>query len=87
MLAVVVHDIVGCDECRYISTGLLWEVWIDVPVVSRTLGTVDGLVYLAWTAVVGSDYQSPVIEDLIEITQVVGCSIRCFHRVAAFIYQ
>jgi membrane-bound lytic murein transglycosylase D len=41
MLAVVVHDIVGCDECWYISTGLLWEVWIDAPVVSGTLGTVD----------------------------------------------
>lgn len=43
VVAIVVHDVVGCDEGWHISACLLGEVGIDVPVIGRTFGAVDGL--------------------------------------------
>ena len=87
VVAVIVHNIVGCDESWYISTCFLWKVWIDFPVICLALGTMDSLVYLGWSAVVGCNNEVPVVEDLIEIAQVVGCGIRCLHWVAALIVE
>ena len=55
VVAIVVHDVVGCDEGWHISACLLGEVGIDVPVIGRTFGAVDGLVDLVGATVVGSD--------------------------------
>ncbi len=57
VVAIVVHDVVGCDEGWHISACLLGEVGIDVPVIGRTFGAVDGLVDLVGATVVGSDDQ------------------------------
>ena len=55
VVAIIVHDVVGCDEGWHISACLLGEVGIDVPVIGRTFGAVDSLVDLVGSTVVGSD--------------------------------
>lgn len=80
VVAIVVHDVVGCDEGWHISACLLGEVGIDVPVIGRTFGAVDGLVDLVGATVVGSDDQAPVVENFIEVAQIVGGSIRGSRR-------
>ena len=52
MLAVVCHDIVGGDEGRNISSCLLGQVWVYLPVVLAAFCTVYCLVNLVGTAVV-----------------------------------
>ena len=71
VVAIVVHDVVGCNECWDISTSLFWKIWIDVPVISITLSAMDSLVDIGWTAVVCSNDKTPVVEYLVEVAQIV----------------
>ena len=87
VVAIIVHDVVGCDEGWHVSTGLLWQVWIDLPIVCLALGTVDSFVHLGWSAVVGCDDEVPVVVDLVEVAQIVGCCIGCLHWVASLIVE
>ena len=87
VVAIVVHDVVGCDEGWHVSACLFGEVGIDVPVIRRTFGAVDGLIDLVGATVVGSDDKAPVVENLIEVAQIVGGSIRGFHWVATLINE
>ena len=75
MLAVIVHHIVGGDECGHISTGLPRQIGIDFPVVGLSVGTVNGLVDVFGSAVVGGDDQVPVAEYLVQVFQVACGSI------------
>ena len=67
MLAVIGHDIVSGNECRYISLCLTGQILVDSPVVLHTSGTVNGLVDVLRTVVIGRNHQVPVIVDFIEV--------------------
>jgi hypothetical protein len=87
MLAIVVHDVVGSDEGRHIAARLPGQVGIDFPVVGLSACTVNGFVDIAWSAVVGSNDEVPVAENLIEVAQHVGSSIGTFDGVAPFVNE
>ena len=65
VLAVVVHDVVGCDECRYISSCFAWQVGVYFPVILAATSTMDGLCEFVWATVVGCDNQVPVAKDAV----------------------
>ena len=73
VLLVVGHRIVGGDECGDIATRLPGQVLIDVPEVTCAAIAVQGLVDVAWAAVIGGNGQRPVVIDLIQVLEVLGC--------------
>ncbi|CDD84071.1 unknown [Bacteroides sp. CAG:462] len=85
MVTVIVHDVVGCNEGRHISSCLFRQVVVDAPVVPGAIGTVNGFVDSTRTAVVGSNDQVPVLESLVKVVQVTCGSIRSLDGVAAFV--
>lgn len=87
VVAVIVHNVVGCDKCWYISSCLLWQVGINIPVIGIALGTMDGLVDIGRSTVVGCDDQAPIVEYLVQVAQIVSGCIGCLHRVAALIHE
>ena len=87
VLAVVVHDVVGCNEGRHIATRLPWQIGVDFPVVALASGTVDGAVDVFWSAVVCGNHEIPIPENLIQVAQIMGCCIRGLDRIASFIDQ
>ena len=98
MIAVVSHDVIGCDEGRHVATGLTWQVGIDGPVVlvllcdgillSTSLGSAmatDGLVDVLRTAVIGRNHEVPVAEDTVEVAQQTGSGKGGLHWVATLV--
>ena len=65
VFAIVSHDVVGCNERRHIASGLFRQVIIELPEILFPVGTADGLVDGSRTAVVGSQYQVPVVVNIV----------------------
>ena len=84
---IVGHHIVGCYEGRHVATRFTGQVRVNLPVVLRPARALDGLVHIAWTAVIGSNHQVPVAKHLIEVAQQVGSSIGSLDGVATLIDQ
>ena len=59
----IVHGIASCDIDREVSSSLFWEERIDAPEVTFTSSPVDSFVDVAWSAVVCSDDEVPILED------------------------
>ena len=87
VVAVVVHHVVGGDEGGHITTRLLRQPGINLPVVALAVSAAYGLIDLVGTAIVSGDDEVPVVVDLIEVAQIVGGGIRRFHDVAPLVDQ
>ena len=88
MFAVVAHDVVGGYECRNISSCLLWQVGIYLPIIFfASAGIACGFGHVARATVVGCYHQMPILVDVVQIAQVACGGIRCFQRVAAFVHK
>ena len=85
VVAVIVHYVVGGNECRHIASCLLRQIGVDVPIVGQALCAVYGFVDALRPAVVSRDDEVPVAENLVQVAQIVGSGIRCFDRVATFV--
>ena len=85
MLAIVSHHIIGGNECRHISTGLFGQEIINFPIISFTSGTADCFVYSAWSAIVSSDHQIPVLINGVQVFQVAGGCPRGLDRITTFV--
>ena len=87
VLAVVVHHIVCSDEGGHIASCLARQIGVDDPIVVLSFGTVDGLVDVFGSAVVGCDDEVPVAEDFVEVAQIACGGPRGLQRVAPFVDQ
>ena len=85
MVAVVVHDIVGCDEGGHIAACLGRQVGVDGPIVLCAACTFDGLGDVVGAAVVAGDDQRPVAENAIEVAQVASGGIAGLDGVAPLV--
>ena len=100
MLAVVCHDVVGCNKGWYVATCLPWQVWVQLPVV--LVGLCDGvglclavgstvttnsLVNVLGSTVISGNHQVPVAKDAVEIPQVMGGGIRRLDGIATLVNQ
>jgi len=87
VFAIVGHDIVGCNEARHIAAGFFREERVEFPIVGSTTGTADGFVHVAGTAILGCQYQVPVLIDGIQVLEVThGCPSGLL-RVETFFHQ
>lgn len=73
VLTIIVHNIVGRNKSRHVTTRLAWQVGIDRPVITHAVGTMNGLIDIRRTAVVGSDDEVPITIYLVEVAQVARC--------------
>ena len=87
MFAIIVHDVIGGNEGRYVTSCFLRKIRIDLPIIPASPCASDSLVYVGRPAVVGSNDQSPVAENLIKVLQVMCGCIRGFDGVTTFVYQ
>ena len=87
MIAIVIHDIIGCDKQRYIRTGFTRQVAEDLPKIGLSPGTADRLVHIARTTVIGSQHQVPVAIDGVHIFKILTGRLCRLLRITPFIQQ
>ena len=87
VVAIIGHDVVGSDESRHISLRLARQILIDGPIVFLSPSTVDGLVDVLRSAVVGSNDEAPVVIDAEEVAQIACRSVRRLDGVAPLVDQ
>ena len=85
VLAIIVHDVVRRDKCRHIAARLLRQVGINRPIVLRAIGSVDSFRHIARAAVVGGDDKAPIVENLIEVSQIFRGGVRSLVGVATLV--
>ena len=87
VLGIIGHDIVGCNEGRHITTCLLGEIGVNLPIILFAIVATDGLVDILRTAIVGCNHQVPVAKNFVKVAEIACSSIRCLDRVATFVNQ
>ncbi|CDA42986.1 unknown [Prevotella sp. CAG:5226] len=85
MLAVIVHDVVGRNKCRHITTCLAGQIGVDSPVVAHPVGAVNSLVHRRRATVIGGYHQAPVLVYLVQVAQVARCGPRTFVGVLSLV--
>ena len=85
VFGIEVHDVGGGNEGRHIAAGFAGEIGVDLPEVLLPAAAGDGFVDVARSTVVGGNGQVPVAEDIVEVVEVVGGSVRRFVGIAAFV--
>ena len=80
----VLDGIHGSNECRNVTSGLPWEIFVDRPEIPLAAPP-DGLVDVARAAVVGRDGKVPVSEKVVRVFEVAGRSIGRLEGVEPFI--
>ena len=84
---IIGHDVVGCNEGRHITTCLLGEIGVNLPIILFAIVATDGLVDILRTAIVGCNHQVPVAKDFIKVAEIACSCIRCLDRVATLVNQ
>ena len=87
MIAIVIHDIIGCDKQRYIRTGFTGQVAEDLPEISLSSRTADCLIHIARTTVIGSQHQVPVAINGIHIFKILTSRFSRLFRITPFVQQ
>ena len=87
VLAVVRHYVVGGYKSGYVSACFFGQIVVYFPIIRFAACAPDGFVDGAGTAVVGGDYQVPVLVDGIHIFQVACGGPGSLNRVAAFVHK
>lgn len=87
MFAIIVHDVIGGNESRNVTSCFLRKIRIDLPIIPASSCASDGFVHIGRPAVVSRNDQSPVAENLIEVLQVMCGGIRGLDGVTTFVYQ
>ena len=65
-----------CNAClNHISTSFEWQVWINLPIVARTICPAYGFIHIARATVVGSYDQIPVAIDAVKVFQILCCGV------------
>ena len=85
VLTIVVHDVIGSNKGRYISSCLGREVRINLPIVGLTTCAADSFIDILRSCIIRCNDEIPVTEYLIEVAEIMRCGIRSLDRVATFV--
>ena len=83
----IVHGIASRYIDGKVSSGLFRQERIDAPEVAFSSSAVDGLVDIAWSAVVGSNDEVPILEDGVKVGQEFACRFSGADRVHTFVNE
>ena len=87
VVAIVVHDVVGSNECRDIAACLGREIGVDGPVVFHASCPLDGFVDVVRAAVVACNDERPVAEDAVEVVQIACGGVARLDGIAPFVNE
>ena len=87
MFAVIVHNIVGGNEYRHISSCFTRQIRVYIPVARFPARFSDSAGNIPRSAVVGSYHQMPIVVYGIQISQITNGCLRRLFGVEPVVYQ
>ena len=85
MKSAVGQGIVSRNKVGNVAAGLLGQVGANFPVVRLASGGANGLGYVAWPCIVGSERELPVVKHVKELEQVAARRVSRLYRVRTFV--
>ena len=82
MFRIKIYSVYSCNELGNIASGLPGQIIVYLPVILFVSRSPNGLINITRAAVIGSNYQHPVIIDTIKITHIPGSGMSRFQRIA-----
>ncbi len=87
MFLVITKNIIRCNKSRHISTGLLGQVIINIPVIFLPSRAANRFIDIPRTTIISRNHQYPVLVNAIQIVQIMDRRFGRQYRVPSFIYK